>query len=188
MNGGDDDDYRPIHTHTSTRTRTQPSPVVAASSSSATRELASRLRSQRQRAARYVVDDSTEESSSDNDHAAGSPRARARVNVVGRLQTSNVRRAMESPSSSSSPVENPREGGDGVGEYADSQKVRLAYSKLMASCSSQLITTLIGCLSFFHLSRFFFGGKMDGRAHFVDAFWFVGKDRAVRLLRMMLTV
>jgi hypothetical protein len=69
-----------------------------------------------------------------------------------------------------------------VGEDSDFQKVRLAYSTLMASCSSQLITTLIGCV-FFHLSLvpyFIWGRGMRWKGAAVDAFWFVGEDRAVR--------
>lgn len=104
LNGGDDDDYRPFHI------RAQSS--VASSSTSTTRELASRLRSQRQQAARYVGDESTEESDSAHHN-----------HVIGRHQTSNIRRAAESPVH---PCEGDEE--DGLGEPADSQKVWLAYS------------------------------------------------------------
>lgn len=146
--GGDDDDYRPGHV------RAQAS--LSSNGSSTTRELASKLRSRRQRAARYVGEESAEESESGGGQG----------HVIGRLQTSNVRRAVESPIEREEPCDGGGGGGAGLDAHAGSQKVWLAYSKLMASCSLRLITTLIRCSCFFLFppSGFFFegGGRSRG--------------------------
>ena len=111
-------------------------------------ELASRLRRERQRSAAVVsaaavrsvvgVEDTEESDSSSSSSSAG-----AGAGAVGaRLQTSNVRRAVESPQYTvESPIGHTTESsiGQPAAAWVDLLKVWLAYGTLMASCSSQFI-------------------------------------------------
>jgi len=193
LDGGDDDDeYQPLSLPTTSTTSSEPSSSQGGSEtlslSLTTSELASRLRRQRQHqrsaavvaaaAVRSVVEDTEESDSSGSDAGA-------------RVQTSNVRRAVDSPDHTAdspmghadspmgqSAIGQPDEmllaqhsatsAADGSAEWVDLLKVWLAYDSWRA-----VVPNLSSCFPIFTDWEFM---------------WLVGEDRAVRNLRMRLTV